>query len=96
MYNLAQSYLGLEMYDKAVRLGMRTLAFMKRVWPENPTRICNAMNIVASAYQHLGRHEEALILLDQVMAIHKRILPMGDPKIDEIATLIEEVQSLLL
>ena len=97
MCNLALTYFRLKMYDKATSVWEHSLALANKILhdirPEKRVFIGEAMHKLAGTYLRLGKHKEALNLFEQLRALYKRILPPGDPKIDNIARCIGKIQS---
>ena len=51
-----------------------------RVWDGTGT----AMNNLAVTYSALGRHEDALVLMERVLEFERRVLPENHPDIGEL------------
>jgi hypothetical protein len=45
------------------------------------------MNNLATKYDELGRHEDALLLFQKSLEIRQQVLPKNDPQIGKNATL---------
>ena len=96
MCNLAYTYLHLEMYDKAEQLGKQSLIFLREIAPEDHVRIGRTTVVLTIIYDSIGgRHSETLSLLNQLLTLYKRVLPRGNPRIDEVTNRIVKLQSQL-
>jgi tetratricopeptide (TPR) repeat protein len=71
MGNLALTYSALGRHDEALQLQQESLAFMKRVLPENHPNIATRMSNLAGMYVELGRHDEALKLQHDTLAFEQ-------------------------
>ena len=97
MLNLANSYAELGRDQEALVLREKTLEFMRGVTENHPDKgetklplvqmVCDllfpgdAMFNLAMSYSSIGRHQDALALLEQTLELRRRVLPGNDPKI---------------
>jgi tetratricopeptide (TPR) repeat protein len=96
MYNTASSSWNSIRYPEAVDLqeAEETLANRRLDLPADHPDIASALNRTASIYYALGRHAEALNLLEETLAFQRRVLPADEIDHLNIAVTIANMASI--
>ena len=81
MNNLAATYGDLGRHKDALRMMEETLAFRRRILPEDHPEIALSMYNLAIMHDNLGRHEDALRMMEDALALFRRIFPEDHPVI---------------
>ena len=83
LFNVDCAYFELGMYNKAEKTAKQSLAFFKRILPQNYSEIGRALSILASTYDQLERRADVLPLWEESLRLCKRALLKNHPKIGE-------------
>ena len=81
MNNLAITYSALGRHKDALQMREETLAFSRRILPEDHPHIAMSMGNLAIMHDNLGRHEDALRMMEDTLALFRRTLPEDHPHI---------------
>ena len=81
MHNLATTHGDLGRHEDALRMKEETLAFRRRILPEDHPDIGQSSGQLAITYGDLGRHGDALRMKEETLAFRRRILPEDHPDI---------------
>ncbi|MDY9927876.1 tetratricopeptide repeat protein [Methanosarcina sp.] len=79
--DLANSYLGIGEYEKALTLQQKALDILQDEVDEDPGHIALLQQNMALTYQYLGRYDEALELCQEALSVREALLGKGDPEV---------------